>query len=149
MRARRKPRASRSKRNPARIIETGPSALTLAEAGIIQDVFLVALAGAAVYGVYWLLTRNPGTPAQNVAQILGYTPGAGTTPGPATPDYPGGATPQNTIPNPSDLAGGAHGTQPWLPSGPTASSDGSYDTELGSGGSEDALGPVASSTAYA
>jgi hypothetical protein len=133
------------RRNPTRTYYEGPSALTLAEAGIIQDVFLVALAGAAVYGVYYLLTRNAGTSQQAVSQMLGYTPGPGTA-----PPGPGGATPQNTIPNPS-VWSGQNPVTPWVPPGPTASNDSSdsYSTELGSGGGGDVLGPVSSITAYA
>lgn len=136
-----------SRRNPTRTVYAGPSALTMAEAGILQDIFLVALAGAAVYGIYWLLTRNAGTPEQAVKQMLGYQPGPGTTPGPVTPDAPGGANPQNTIPNPS-WWGNQNGLTPWAVPGPTASND-PYSTELGSGSPQDPLGTAATATAYA
>jgi hypothetical protein len=114
----------------------------MAEAGLIQDVLLVGLIGAGLYGLYYLLTRNAGTPQQAVAQMLGYQPGPGTA-----PPGPGGATPQNTIPNPSSWSGN-NGLTPWAPPGPTASND-PYSTELGQGGGDYPIGGAATATAYA
>jgi hypothetical protein len=144
---------ARGRRNPTRTVYEGPSALTLAEAGILQDAILIVggtvIVGVAGYLLWQWLNKNPGTPQDAIAQILGYHPGPGTTPGPPTQDFPGGANPSNTLPNPSTISGGAHGTQPWLPSGPVATNDPYSGTDLGTGGSQDPLGGAAGVTAYA
>jgi hypothetical protein len=97
-------------RNPTRVVYAGPSALTLAEAALIEDAVLAILGIGAAGLVVWLLwdqlTKNAGTQQQAMTQLLGYTP---------SPDS-GYAT---TIPNPSQMSE-SNPLAPWLPPGPTA-----------------------------
>jgi hypothetical protein len=111
--------ARRSHRsNPERVYYVGPSALTMAEAGLIQDAVLIVAGAAgislAAWIIYKLLTANAGTPQAAVSQMLGYTPGPGTA-----PPGPGGSTPQNNIPNPSWWSE-QNPLTPWVVPGPPA-----------------------------
>jgi hypothetical protein len=111
----------RRRRNPTRTVYAGPSAATLAEAGLIQDVVLVAAEVAGIGLLAWIvwkfLTSGQGTPEQAVSEMLGYSPGPGTALPANTPSGP--ATPQNTIPNPSTWSG-QNPLAPWVQPGPPA-----------------------------
>jgi hypothetical protein len=106
-------------------------ALQMAEAAPIEDAVLITLGVVAVGTVAYLIYQQYQTATSAAAQAA------------ATKEVMGYAPPPNaptTIPNPSVFSG-ANPLAPWLPPGPTASNDQSY--ELGSGGSTTPLGPSA------